>query len=446
MSALALLALGLAIMIFEYRSRLLLAYCGFQISILCLSVVRAGLLEDLLPGLSREALDLAAHLTYPFRVAMSLLLCWSVVAANRPTTLYHRLTLALVVASAGTALGVLFGDVSISLESAFFVFLVNAFVQCYGVFSAREISSRRRVSLFFGFMLWALLGSVGILLAYGEVGPGRLDDFPSHFGDLRLNGLPISIVFFFLILLERSAHKESRERELEGLRNEAAQAQASAAQVRDRQGFIDMLTHELQNPLSTIRFAVRSLQRAVVGHDDAGRHLHSINASVKQAVEFIEHVALMSRIETMETPGRMMTVAAGELVRDCLADCPESERFRLQADASATFLVDYQLMTVLIDNLISNALKYSPSGSLIEIVVSAHGDRTRFTITNDVSPDRLPDRSRLFERFYRHPNVLGVPGSGLGLSVAQLSAERLGATIEVQVDEAKVSFTVEAVS
>jgi signal transduction histidine kinase len=60
-----------------------------------------------------------------------------------------------------------------------------------------------------------------------------------------------------------------------------------------------------------------------------------------------------------------------------------------------------------------------------------------------VPPGCLPDQAKLFERFYRHPGVMGIPGSGLGLAVARLSAEKLAAHIESRIEGNQVSFIVD---
>ncbi len=87
------------------------------------------------------------------------------------------------------------------------------------------------------------------------------------------------------------------------------------------------------------------------------------------------------------------------------------------------------MLTVLLENLIRNAYQYGVSTEAIEIAVACRDSSTRIDITNAVSAERRPDTSRLFERYYRHPNVLGVPGSGLGLSVAKLAAQKIGASL-----------------
>jgi len=277
----------------------------------------------------------------------------------------------------------------------------------------------------------------------GMMRSGPLIGFPSYFADLRLNGAPVGLVFFVLVLLERSSLKASREREFDRLRIEAAQATAAGERLRDRQGFIDMISHELQNPLATIQFASKSLQRTAGAGGDAGRHFHSVDVSVKRISDFIEHVATLSRVETMDRPERATSIPAIELVEEIVSEYPDQDRFVIHAESNTTFHADRQLLGVLVDNLVSNACKYSTPGSVITIDIRRQEDRTRFSIMNEVPLERLPDHTRLFERFYRHPESMSIPGSGLGLSVARLAAEKIGAQIDVRIDGTQVCFTAE---
>jgi len=442
-SALAFLCVGLVILIFEYRSRLLMAYCLFQCVILVFMLIRAGLLVDLITGLSLESVDIASHFSYALRVAATGLLCWSVVDSYRPAATYQFLCIALMLAVAGAAIAIGFGAISAGLQIAFLSFWANGFVHFYGVLSSRAIGWYPRGFLLLGFSVYAMVASIGMLLAYGVLGSSQFQSFPAHFGDLRLNGTPISIVFFIVVLLERATIKVRQLRELDRLRDGAAQAKAVAEQSRDRQAFIDMLAHELKNPLASIQFAIKSLQRALLAGSDPGRHLHSVETSARRIGDFVEHVTTLSRVEAMDAITSATRMSAADMVQEVVLEYPDPDRFRVEVGHAATFSADRQLLTIMIDNLVSNARKYSTPGSLISIVINSRDGRTRLSISNDVPPGCLPDQAKLFERFYRHPGVMGIPGSGLGLAVARLSAEKLAAHIESRIEGNQVSFIVD---
>jgi signal transduction histidine kinase len=99
-----------------------------------------------------------------------------------------------------------------------------------------------------------------------------------------------------------------------------------------------------------------------------------------------------------------------------------------------------------IDNLISNALKFTPSGGRVEVRASVHDDRARVEIADTGAGMSDDEQSRLFERFYRtsHAHDAAVPGVGLGLSIAKAIVEAHGGKIScASVAGAGTTFAIE---
>jgi two-component system OmpR family sensor kinase len=88
-------------------------------------------------------------------------------------------------------------------------------------------------------------------------------------------------------------------------------------------------------------------------------------------------------------------------------------------------------LRTLVYNLVDNALRYTPSGGRVDVVVGNDARRASLAV-RDNGPGIPPaDRSRVFDRFYRGSGAEGVGGSGLGLAIAKRIAERHGAAIEL---------------
>ena len=96
-------------------------------------------------------------------------------------------------------------------------------------------------------------------------------------------------------------------------------------------------------------------------------------------------------------------------------------------------------------NLLNNAIKFSPKGSIVEVEVKRSGDQMNISITDHglgIPPEALP---HLFQRFYRAKNVTiaEIPGSGIGLYIVRSIIETLGGTISVEsVQNKGTTFTV----
>ena len=100
---------------------------------------------------------------------------------------------------------------------------------------------------------------------------------------------------------------------------------------------------------------------------------------------------------------------------------------------------------VILENLIGNARKYAPKDQPIDIRVhmqhEADARLSCFEISNPVYPASLPEEGRLFERYYRHPNVQSLPGMGLGLSLVKTTAQKIEAQVAYRHAQGRVFFT-----
>ena len=112
------------------------------------------------------------------------------------------------------------------------------------------------------------------------------------------------------------------------------------------------------------------------------------------------------------------------------------EYFELRSDL-------YYLKAILI-NLLTNALKYSVSESLVEMTIEHAMDQGRpalvFTVSNEVIAEGAPDRNRVFERYYRSEMAKQQSGAGLGLWLAQSMAHALGSRIHLITEDHLVKF------
>ena len=119
-----------------------------------------------------------------------------------------------------------------------------------------------------------------------------------------------------------------------------------------------------------------------------------------------------------------------------------ADRFELSIQEGAFFHADPHFLALIVENLVSNAVKYAADGK-IRIAITREADAmTCFQIRNRVANESLPDENRLFERYYRHPNFQNHPGMGIGLSLVHSAAEKMGATVRYQKVDQDVVFEV----
>jgi K+-sensing histidine kinase KdpD len=110
-------------------------------------------------------------------------------------------------------------------------------------------------------------------------------------------------------------------------------------------------------------------------------------------------------------------------------------------------MVDLQLLSVILNNLIDNALKYSPPDSPVNITAETclrQGQSgIRISVTNQAGTSGLPDPKQLFRKYYRAPGAHGKTGSGLGLHIAAGFARKTGGELRYIPDTANHHHTIE---
>ena len=191
--------------------------------------------------------------------------------------------------------------------------------------------------------------------------------------------------------------------------------------------------HELRTPIAAIR---AQAQVALGAADDAARRhaLQSTLAGCDRATRLVEQLLVLSRLEA-GNPAASATVDLSALARQVVAElAPGAMRQRqtIEVDAATPCPVpgDATLLSVLLRNLVDNALRYSPPGAMVKVSVAAGPQGSRIGVEDSGPGMSETDMRRLGERFFR---VLGSDraGSGLGWSIVQRIAAAHGAALRV---------------
>jgi signal transduction histidine kinase len=454
--ALGLLVIGSSLLMMD-RSLLLLAYCGYQLTIVFFIASNAGLFSAAFPSLSGEMLSRFNSFLYVLRATMSCCLGWAFLRPHQPTRLYLQGAVGLIALCGISVVLIGLGHVQLALKGALLVFSLIPFWYLYGTWTAKVLSPLVRRILIGGCLLYILVLCQALWFAFSEQHLMPQTGFVGQVVDLRLNGFAVGALFFGITMLERSFQKRARDQELDALRHQALEEKAQQAELAERNGLIDMLTHELKNPLGTIQFAIASLRQSVVNPDSVQR-LQSIGVSARRMDDLIERVASFSKVERSPSLEATSSVNAFALIQELLSDVSQPEQWVIYVQHGATFHCNQQLLWVILENLMSNAEKYSMPEHKIHVEVTLEDDggisataerpvvgpvcMVRFEISNHVDQACIPDASSLFDRYYRHPNVQGKSGMGLGLSVVKTAVGKIGGKIAYRHEDGQVFFTV----
>lgn len=197
-----------------------------------------------------------------------------------------------------------------------------------------------------------------------------------------------------------------------------------------RKDFVANVSHELRTPLSVIKGYVETLVDAEDGMPpaDRARFLKTIQRHAERLNSLLEDLLALSRLESTQ-PGLVRErVDLGQLLASSLEDfrarpAAAGHRFGLAIDPNTpAVLADPLKLGQVLDNLVSNALKYTPRGSRIEIGARMSSADTAEIFVRDDGPG-IPaeDLPHIFERFYRVDKGRSreTGGTGLGLSIVK---------------------------
>lgn len=226
------------------------------------------------------------------------------------------------------------------------------------------------------------------------------------------------------------------------------------ARVREsaerERAFIADAAHELRTPLAAMRINVEALQSHV-----ADRHQRELLAGIlnsgNRATRLVRQLLLLMRSETRtETPLRPVAMSA--LLQERLATLSPlaAERgveLELHSRNEAWIEGAREGLVSLVDNLVENAIKYSPARTRVEVDLHVSAEGVVLCVS-DAGPGIAPElRARVFDRFFRDPDQTQ-SGSGLGLAIVQTVARQHGGAVALDTSAEgglKVTVTLPAV-
>lgn len=206
-----------------------------------------------------------------------------------------------------------------------------------------------------------------------------------------------------------------------------------------RREFVSNASHELRTPISAISASVDALKAGALNDPQlATEFLDRISADAARMERMVKELLELSRLQSGQTRLTFSSVDPREAVEDAV------DRFRPMADragVSVTAITDPQLPRInadvdkldqVLSNLLTNAIKATPTGGAIEITASSvpRGIEIRVHDTgHGIEPEHLP---HIFERFYKADPSRSDEGTGLGLAITRQIVERHGGDIHVE--------------
>lgn len=246
----------------------------------------------------------------------------------------------------------------------------------------------------------------------------------------------LTVIQLFGTVVDITERKLAEAETLKALQRERELSEAKSH-------FIAMTSHDLRTPLTTIQSSVDLLKHRSekLSSQRQQIHLDRISSAVEQMTGMVQDVLVLSEAEAGKLQLNPTPVDLVQLCRSLVTELLVADKkqhkitFTHQGDCTAAlagtasledsegvsiqYPLDEKLVRYILTNLLSNALKYSPQESLVQLDVVCNSESVVFHIQDQgigIPPEDIP---RLFESFYRAKNVGATQGTGLGLAIVK---------------------------
>jgi signal transduction histidine kinase len=297
-----------------------------------------------------------------------------------------------------------------------------------------RLSTRR-----FAMLAVALATAPAVLLIQAAGGSG-VDAVPIALGAGVLCGL-------VLLRLANMIHALDRLRETERLaRAEAETAQRLLTEQNQRlreadrlkDEFVALISHDLRTPLTSITGYVElALEEELT--DDVRGFLEVVERNSERLLVLVNDLLFVARLQAGELKLERDDVDLAEVVRDAVTAlepraAAKSITLTCVLDAVPAVHADRGRVQQVLDNLVSNALKFTPDGGVVHVSLAERGGFVRLEVTDSgigISPE---DQRRLFQRFFRAETAVArqLPGTGLGLYISRVITEAHQGSLSVR--------------
>ena len=213
----------------------------------------------------------------------------------------------------------------------------------------------------------------------------------------------------------------------------AKERSASATQ----RAFVSMVSHEFRTPLTIIDGeAYRMIKtKESIAPDDIEQRARSIRGSVTKMVNLIEGVLYSSRAQENSIVLNVERVNLRGLIRSvCHEQAQVAPGHVIDCEVAGlppTIMADRNLLTYVFDNLVANAVKYSPEGSVVTVRGGVEAGEAVVSVRDTGIGIPAEDLPKLFEPYFRAGNASGFSGSGVGLYIVQTFVSLHGGRVTV---------------
>ena len=340
-----------------------------------------------------------------------------------------RWTLNALLVSSMLAIGLLLtGHSQLALKLNSLLALLASPLLFLASLSARKdaLPSRFRLRLLYGILSIFIFSYAAPLLGWMSASDWTL------YGAL-VQGMISAMLFGHLLHVRSRQLVDHKNQSTLALQMSAHELELQKTRLADQGRFTAMLTHELKNPLATIRLNVDTLGQSTSDLDEK-KHKR-ISQAFQDIDTLIERCVQTDRLEQGSHTLQISPVSLKQLLSEWQGQNDPDQRIRMETDCALEHIyTDPQQLTVIVSNVLENAIKYSPPHS--PVTIRLHNEQNpnghpgiRMEVSNLPGPAGWPDSEHAFEKYHRGNATSRHNGTGLGLYLVKGLVEQLGGQV-----------------
>jgi len=209
--------------------------------------------------------------------------------------------------------------------------------------------------------------------------------------------------------------------------------------------FIDLVTHQLRSPLTTLKWGFQDLKDEIEKSGEEKEIMEGLESNVEKMSDMVNNLLMVSRMdqeghEFVEEKFSIKELAE-DILKDYMVDENQPVKIKKSFEDVPEVISDPSQLEIVMDNLISNAIKYTPEGGNVEVRLRKEDKKIVFEVEDSGIGIPKREHHKVFEKFERASNVEEVKetGSGLGLFLTKEIIEKLGGKIDFESEKGKGS-------
>jgi len=231
----------------------------------------------------------------------------------------------------------------------------------------------------------------------------------------------------------------SARKQLEIELREALQKEKELNELKSR--FVSMVSHEYRTPLATILLSTDLLKKYYdkMDQDRKQKHFDKISSQIRHMTRLMEDMLIVSKADAVGLKFEPKLTDVEALLREVVIELGLNHMthgINFKASGNCSLVqADPKLIHTIVTNLLTNAIKYSPDNTEVDVGLTCDNDNIIINITDRGIGIPIDDQKHLFQIFHRAKNVGTIQGTGLGLIIVKQSVEAHGGTLDFESQE-----------